>query len=332
MLTERENYLQTVRYGKPDRIVVQWGPLVPIMNDPCMKFLRGNRVKGTNTIDKWGTHVHWPMDQVAAMPHVTEETKVIKDITRWREYTKAPDLVANATDWTDALELIKTVDRKENMTMSFMGTGMFEQMHYLMGFEDTLMNMLEEPEATEDLLEHIFQFRCTYAKLLVDNLHPDAVLSHDDWGSKTRLFMSPAIWRKLFKERYRQFYKIFKDAGTLVIHHADCYCEDIVEDMAEIGIDVWQGAVCQNNIPKMQKLVHGRMGFMGGLDSAIVDRAAATEEEIRAEVRRACDEYIPGGGFIPNLPSGLKNSALFPGVDATIDDEIRKYSKKFFPY
>ena len=334
MLTEKQNYLETIRYGKPDRLVVQWGPLTPVMIDPCAKFVRGNRIKGTNSIDRWGTHIHWPEDQFAAMPHITEETKVVKDITRWREYTKVPDIIAagaNPADWEPAKELIASMDKETQLSMCFMGTGMFEQMHYLMGFEDTLVNMLVEPEATDDLLEAIFQFRCAYAQQLVDNLKPDAILSHDDWGSKTKLFMRPETWRAFFKERYRKFYKIFKDAGCIVIHHADSFCEEIVEDMAEIGIDVWQGVLCQNDIPKMQKLVHGRMAFMGGLDSAIVERRDMSEEDIRKEVRRALDEYMPGGGYIATLPSGLKNSSMVPGVDATIDDEIIKCNAKFFP-
>ena len=333
MLTERQNFLETIKYGNPDRLVVQWGPMIPIMNDPCTKFVRGNRVKGTNSIDVWGTHIHWPEDQFAAMPHVTADTKVLPDITKWRECIKVPDItsVGENGDWSEALALIDSVDRNENMVMAFMGTGMFEQLHYLMGFEDTLMNFLLEPEAMDELLEVICEFRCAFATQLVKNLKPDAILSHDDWGSKTQLFLPPDIWRQFFKERYRRFYKIFKDAGVVVIHHADCHCEAIVEDMAEIGIDVWQGAICQNDIKKCQQLVKGRMAFMGGIDTALVDRGDATQEEIRTEVRRACDEYVPGGGFIANHPSGLKNSAIYPGVDATIDDEIRIYSKKFFP-
>jgi len=42
------------------------------------------------------------------------------------------------------------------------------------------------------------------------------------------------------------------------------------------------------------------------------------------------DEYVPGGHFIPNLPNGLKNGAIYPKTDKIIDDEIRKYRGKFF--
>ena len=47
MLTPKENFLETLKKdGKPDRLVNQYQPFVPIMNDPLQKFTRGNRVRG----------------------------------------------------------------------------------------------------------------------------------------------------------------------------------------------------------------------------------------------------------------------------------------------
>ena len=66
------------------------------------------------------------------------------------------------------------------------------------------MNLLLEPESMQELVDAIAEYRFQYAKLLVDNLHPDIILSHDDWGSKTSLFMQPDIWRQFFKEHYRR--------------------------------------------------------------------------------------------------------------------------------
>jgi len=332
MLSVKDNFLETItKGGNPDRVVVQWGPLEPIMMlDPCMVYTRGMREKGKTVIDRWGTTITWPEDQPAAVPHVTSENKVIKDVEKWQDYLKVPDLIANcSTGWEPAQEKVKQIREAGNMAMVFMGTGMFEQLHSLMGFEDALMCLLSDPDEMDEILEEIFKYRCTYAKLLVDNLKPDAVCSHDDWGTKISLFMSPDTWRTFFKERYRKFYKIFKDAGVLVVHHADSYCEPIVEDMVDVGIDVWQGALYTNNIPKIQKELDGRMAIMGGIDSGL-DLDTTPEEELRAEVRRAMDEYVPGGNFIPNLPNGLRNGAIFPRTDEIIDDEIRKYRGKFF--
>ena len=97
-------------------------------------------------------------------------------------------------------------------------------------------------------------------------------------------------------------------------------------DMVELGFDVWQGVLPQNDIPKLQKQLAGRMTLMGGIDASIVDRADSTEEEIRREVRRACEEYAPGGHFIPCITYGGPG-CLFPHVDPSIDDEIDRYNR-----
>ena len=155
MLTAKENFLETLKKdGRPDRLVNQYQPFVPIMNDPLQRYTRGNRVRGTTSIDKWGTEILFPEDAPGPMPHVTNENKVCPDITRWKEYVKVPDLAANCSQgWEDALASAAAVDRSEKLVMGFMGTGVFEQCHFLMGFEDTLMNFLLEPEAMHELVD-----------------------------------------------------------------------------------------------------------------------------------------------------------------------------------
>jgi uroporphyrinogen-III decarboxylase len=181
----------------------------------------------------------------------------------------------------------------------------------------------------KELIAAIGEFRFKYLKLLVDNLKPDIILSHDDWGSKHTLFMSPATWREMIKPFYFKMYNYAHDNGVLIMHHSDSFLEPIVEDMVELGIDIWQGVLPQNNIPKVQKQLAGRMVLMGGIDAAIVDWPEASEQAIRAEVRRACVEYGLGGGFIPSLTYGLAGS-IYPNVDPIITDEIARYNEAVY--
>ena len=199
----------------------------------------------------------------------------------------------------------------------------------VMGFEDMLVNFLLEPEDMMDLCNAIGEYRFQLTKLIVDHLHPDIILSHDDWGSKQALFVSPDTWREFIKPQYEKSYKYMKDHGVIVMHHADSFMEPIVEDMVDLGIDIWQGTLPQNDIVKLQKQLAGRMTLMGGIDASIVDRVDSTEEEIRKEVRRACEEYAPGGHFIPCITYGGPG-CLFPHVDPIIDDEIAKYNKEVY--
>jgi hypothetical protein len=326
MLSAKENLLETLRVGgRPDRLVNQYQPFALLMNDPVRLYTSGNRVKGTTSKDRWGTTIVWPEDQFAAMPHITADDKVLPDITAWRDYVKVPDLAANAKDWSAVYAARDATDRSEKLIMSFMGTGIFEESHFLMGFEDALVNFLAEPECMHELLNAIFEYRLTYAGLLIDNLKPDVILSHDDWGSKHSLFMSPEVWREFLKPLYLKLYARFREAGVIVMHHADSYLEPIVDDLVEIGVDIWQGVLPQNDIVGIQRRTKGKLTLMGGIDAAIVDRQDATEAEIRSEVRKACEAYAPGGHFIPCLTYGAPGS-IYPHVNPIITDEIERFN------
>ena len=334
MLTPRQNFLETIKPdGKPDRLIKQFEGTSFLPGDPVGVYVRGERYQGMPAKkDLWGTTIVWPKDVIAAMPHVTNEIKVIKDITNWRSFTKVPDLVANCSDqqlWIPYLERMKQIDRENNLVMAFAPTGLFERLHFLMGFEDTFVNLMTEPEAMADLCAAIGEYRYNGMKLMADIAKPDVILSHDDWGSKTNLFMSPDIWREFIKPNYVKAYGYLKEKGVIIMHHADSFMEPIVEDMVELGIDIWQGVLPQNDIKKLQKQLNGRMTLMGGLDAAIVDREDSTEEEIRSHVRKACEDFAPVGHFIPCITYGALGT-IFPQGDKFIDDEIDRYNKEVY--
>ena len=327
MSTPREIFLEMLKPdGRPERILDQYEALAMMTGDPINRYLRGNRVRGTTSVDRWGTTILFPADAPGPMPDTSEEKKVLHDITRWREFVYAPDIEANCSEgWEDTLAKADAL-RGEKLIAGFMGTGMFEQCHFLMGFEDTLSNLYEHPDEMHELIDYICDYRMRYVKLLIDKLHPDVIFSHDDWGTKDALFMKPEMWREFYKEPYRKFYGYIRSRGVIAIHHGDAYLADIIEDMAEIGIQCWQGVLPENNIPALQEHLQGRMILMGGIGAAI-DRADASEAEIRAYVRAALEANTPGGHYIPSITYGLPG-AVYPQVDAAIDAEIAAWNSE----
>ncbi len=330
MLTPKENYLELLNGGKPDRFVNQYEPFQFLLGDPLMAASRGARERGKDAKDGWGTLIRWKMEDHAGIPYITDETKVCPDITEWRKYVHAPDLsVAARADWSGMKKRAEAVDRDSYFVTSLMVTGLFEQSHFLMGFEDTLMNYLLEPEAMHELLDYILAYKMEYLDILTTNLHPDAVLFHDDWGAKDRLFMSKETWEEFFLGRYRKLFDLARERGVHIVLHADSWCENIAEDMADLGIRTWQGVLPSNNIPKLQQDLKGRMLLMGGIDAGLLDRVDWDRETVSAEVARACREYAPGGGFIPCITYGLPES-IYPGVYEAISEEIDKQSRIYF--
>ena len=328
-MTAKEIFLELLKPdGKPERQLVQYEALQMALGDPIGAYLHMGRMPGATITDRWGTVIEWPADAPGSMPLVTDENKVIKDITRWREYVHAPEFISHSSDpeaW--AALRAKTRERAgdERLVAGFMATGIFEQCHFLMPFKDVLTNLYDHPKEMHELIDYITEFRLAYVKHLIENLKPDVIFSHDDWGTKDALFMKPDMWREFFKEPYRRFYGYIREQGVIAIHHADSYLAPIVEDMAEIGIQVWQGVLPENDIPALQQRLKGRMVLMGGIGAAI-DREDAGEEEVRRYVHDALHEYCPGGHFIPSITYGLAGT-VYKHVDPWIDDEIRKYNE-----
>ena len=325
-MTPKEIFLELLKPdGKPERQLKQYEALYMALGDPVNVYLRGNRVRGSVSKDRWGTTILFPEDAPGATPHITADDKVCPDVTHWRDYVHAPDLLANCSEgWEPFAQKARETAGDQRLLCGFMGTGIFEQTHFLMGFEDTLTNLYEHPQEMHELIDYITEYRLLYVKLLIDNLKPDVIFSHDDWGTKEALFMKPEMWREFYKEPYRRFYGYIRSRGVIAIHHADSYLVPIVDDMVELGIQVWQGTLPENDIPALQDHLKGKLVLMGGIGAAI-DRPDSTEEEIRTYVRDALHRYCPGGHYIPSITYGLAGT-VYKHVDPFIDDEIDRYN------
>ncbi len=325
-MTAKEIFLELLKPdGQPERQLKQYEALHIALGDPVGRYLTSNRVRGTTSRDRWGTTIIFPEGAPGPTPHITADNKVCPDVTHWRDYVRAPDILANGAEgWEEFTAAARAAAGDEKLLCAFMATGIFEQTHFLMGFEDTLTGFYEHPDEMHELIEYITEYRLQYAKLLIDGMHPDAIFSHDDWGAKEALFMNPEMWRAFYKEPYRRLYGYIRSRGCIVIHHADSYLAPIVEDMVELGIQCWQGVLPENDIPALQKRLQGRMILMGGVGAAI-DRPDSTEDEIRPYVRGVLNECCPGGHFIPCITYGLAGT-VFRHVDPIIDDEIERYN------
>ena len=326
MSTPKEIFLELLKPdGQPERQLRQYEALHMCLTDPCNTYLRGNRKRGTTSKDRWGTTILFPEDAPGPMPDTREGLAVCPDIMRWRETVHAPDLESACTEgWETCRAEARAACGPDHLLAGFMGTGIFEQCHFLMGFEDTLTNLYAHPDEMHALIDYITEYRLTYVRMLIDNLQPDVIFSHDDWGTKNALFMKPEMWREFFKEPYRRFYGYIRSRGVISIHHADSYLVPIVDDMAEIGIQVWQGVLPENDIHALHAHLNGRLTLMGGFGAAI-DRKDATPEDILTYARGVLRRNCPGGHYIPSITYGLAGT-VYPHVDTYLNQAVDEYN------
>jgi hypothetical protein len=274
--------------------------------------------------DSWGVTFCFAPESPGAHPVATPESLVVKDIENWKDFVKAPSL--EGLDWSEAQRLAAEVDRDELFVCCYSAAGLFERSHHLMGFENALVNYMIYEDEMAELLRLIADFKIGYIREVARHIHPDVIFYHDDWGSKTNVFLRPELWRRVIKPLHNEIVKTAHDCGIMFMHHADCICQPIVEDMVEMGIDIWQGAIAQNDICEIQRVTKGKLPMVGGIDGPKIDVGNISEEDIRAEVRRAIDTYCPGGRFFPSIPNGW----CFREWNNNIyRDELEKYGRQW---
>ncbi len=228
-----------------------------------------------------------------------------------------------------ALKEAESVDREDQFLAPMIAPGVFERLHYFMGMEDSMISFYEEPEMVEDLIKYLTEWELEYAETLCSHLHPDALFHHDDWGSQRSTFLSPEMFAEFFLDSYKEIYGYYKSHGVeLIVHHSDSYAATLVPYMIEMGIDIWQGVMTSNNIPELIQKYGGQISFMGGIDSASVDRPGWTREDVKREAARACRE-CGTKYFIPCASQGMAVST-FEGVYEALSEEIDAMSKIMF--
>ncbi len=181
----------------------------------------------------------------------------------------------------------------------------------------------------KELIDYITDYELEYARLVCENYRPDALFHHDDWGSYNSTFLSPDMFAEFIMPAYKKIYGFYKSHGVeLIVHHSDSYAATLVPYMIEMGIDVFQGCVTQNNVPELIKKYGGKISFMGNINNSVVDVPNWTRELVAREVEKACTEcgklY-----FIPGLVAGGPGS-VYPGVYEAVNEEIQKMSAKMF--
>lgn len=328
MLSKKQNLLETIHGGNPDRFVNGY-EFISFVNTPIEAAVRRPGYGELNVVNSWGVTNSWPEGTPGPFPVHTGDRIVIKDIENWRSYVKAPTVKYSDEAWAPYIEAAGKVDRQDTFLSVFVAPGLFEQCHHLCEIQNALMNFYTNPDEMHELISFLTDWELSLAEEICSHLHPELVFHHDDWGSQISTFISPQMFEEFFLEPYKKIYGCYKANGVeLVVHHSDSYAATLVPYMIDMGIDIWQGVMTSNDIPALIRQYGGKISFMGGIDSARVDFPEWTPEVIDREVRRACDEN-GSHYFIPCTTQGMAMST-FKGVYECVSEKIDTYSREYF--
>jgi uroporphyrinogen decarboxylase len=164
----------------------------------------------------------------------------------------------------------------------------FEMYWRLRGMENTMVDLVAEPELARFLLKSCADFSISLAEKVIERYPLDWLWTGDDVSSQQSMMISPKTWRALVKPEH----------SLWLAYHCCGALRPIIPDLIEIGMDVLNPV--QGNCPGMDPLELKRefgtaITFMGGLDTQDL-LPKGSPAQVEAETRRLIEGMTAGGG------------------------------------
>jgi uroporphyrinogen decarboxylase len=210
-----------------------------------------------------------------------------------------PDPLADGR-YDDALCDIETY-KDDYFIVGDMELTMFDMMQQLVGLEKLLVDLAQGAEYLEPLMDRCKDFALAVGKKLV-SMGVDAIWAGDDFGAQNGMLISPRMWRRYFKERYRQVYAELKavNPNVIICQHCDGAVAPILGEWIDVGLEVFNPV--QPNVPghepeDLKSKFGDRMSFWGAIDQQKLLPFGAPAE-IEADVKAKIAVLGRGGGYM----------------------------------
>jgi len=294
MQSPREVVKAAIEFTRPERMPV----VFDFFEDNDIRGIGWNQI-GTGdhskriTFDEW--NCGWQRSEVKNMGIVT-----IHPINEWRDL--------DAFKWPDPDDR-KFYEGMENKAEGkegyYITTGifmlLFERLHSLRGFENTMADLFLERENIEKLADRIVEFDIRIIENIAGRLPGviDGFTFSDDWGSEQALFIDPRLWVEFFKPRYKRIFDAAHAAGWHVWMHSCGKVNDILGEVHDIGcnvVNLQQPRLL--GIEEVGRKYAGKLGFQTLCDIQHT-LPFESDEYIVAEAKRLLDCWATDdGGFI----------------------------------
>lgn len=209
-------------------------------------------------------------------------------------------------DYEFAKEVCRTLEEKntEFFTMFSIGMCYFERAWSLRGMENLLSDMIVDEEFAEDIFAHILEH---HEKLLdaVLDYDFDAVYFGDDWGQQRGTITGPDRWRHFIKPGMKRLIQKAKQKGKYVVVHSCGDIWDLMPDLIEMGVDVYNTVQPEIYDLKKLKKEYGKDLTFYGAVSTQQFLPFAKPEEVYEKTCETLDILAKDGGYILSPSHGV---------------------------
>jgi len=231
--TANEVVRAAIEFTGPDRLPLMFD----CFNASDVKWVSWNQI-GTGdrrqkmTYDEWGCG--WQRSEVENMGIITYHP-----LSEWENMDnfRWPD-PSDPAFYAGMAERFAGTEGYYVVTGIFML--LFERLHGLRGFENTMADLVLDVERLGALADRIVEYDIRIIENIASRFPGkiDGLSFSDDWGTEQALFIDPKLWRSFFKPRYKKIFDAIHNAGWHVWMHSCGKVNDILGDLIDIGCHV----------------------------------------------------------------------------------------------
>lgn len=246
---------------------------------------------------------------------------------------KGPNM--EGCEWPEALvtdEDVEAVRRfcsenKAKFTIYTLGLLLFERSWALRGFENILADFVENPSFVEALYDRLTQLQLD----ALDKLLPlplDSITFGDDFGQQNGLIMGPRYWRRYLKPRLAMLYGKVRDAGKVVRIHSCGDNSEIMGELIEIGVQIFNPFQPEAmDVFEMKRRYGKSICFEGGIGTQVT-LPRGTPQQVREEVATCARVLGEGGGYIMTTTKPIRPEVPTENAVACLEAIIEESQRR----
>ena len=193
---------------------------------------------------------------------------------------------------------------------------------HMIGTENFLMGMLEEPEWATDVFDTYLKTSLDLCQRILDEGYEfDGIFWYDDMGYKGSPFFSPQTYRDLLQPYHKKAVDWAHERGMVTELHSCGFIEPLLPDIVETGVEMLNPLEVKAGMdPSKLKALYGdKIGFHGGINAQLWDDI----DRVKAEMERIIPVMKEGSGYIFASDHSIPNSVSLRNMK-----EITELAKK----